>query len=104
MQQRLADLSGVSRQTINAIEGNMYPPSLELAFKIERVFGVAVEDIFVDEPDPEGENKAVPRRGHHRDKVRGSLRRESGFGCLKGLGSANRKVGASRIAACCLRN
>ena len=55
-QQQLADLCGVSRQTINAVERNKYPPSLELAFKIARVFGVAVEDIFVDEPDPEGEN------------------------------------------------
>jgi putative transcriptional regulator len=55
-QQQLADLCGVSRQTINAIERNKYPPSLEVAFKIARVFGVAIEGIFLYEPDPEGEN------------------------------------------------
>ena len=55
-QQRLADLSGVSRQTINALERNKVSPSLEVAFKIARAFGVSVEDIFLYEPDPEGEN------------------------------------------------
>jgi putative transcriptional regulator len=55
-QQQLADLCGVSRQTINAIERNKHPPSLELAFKIARVFGIAIEDIFLYEPDPEGGN------------------------------------------------
>ena len=55
-QQRLADLSGVSRQTINALERNKVSPSLEVAFKIAGVFGVAIEDIFLYEPDPEGEN------------------------------------------------
>jgi putative transcriptional regulator len=39
----------VSRQTINAIERNKYPPSLEVAFKIAGVFGVAIEDIFLYE-------------------------------------------------------
>lgn len=53
-QQQLADLCGVSRQTINTIERNKYVPSLEVAFKIARVFGVAIEDIFLYEPDPEG--------------------------------------------------
>jgi putative transcriptional regulator len=55
-QQRLADLSGVSRQTVNAIEHNKVSPSLEVAFKIARVFGAAIEDIFFCEPDPEGEH------------------------------------------------
>ncbi|MEX2259028.1 MAG: helix-turn-helix transcriptional regulator [Woeseia sp.] len=53
-QQQLAELCGVSRQTINAIERNKYPPSLELAFRIARVFGVGVEDIFLYESDAEG--------------------------------------------------
>jgi putative transcriptional regulator len=43
-QQQLADLCGVSRQTINAVEREKYSPSLELAFKIARVFGVAIEE------------------------------------------------------------
>jgi putative transcriptional regulator len=56
-QQQLADLCGVSRQTINAIEGNKYSPSLELAFKIARVFGASIEDIFLCEADPEAKTR-----------------------------------------------
>ena len=55
-QQQLADLCAVSRQTINAIERNKYPPSLEVAFRIARVFGVAIEDIFLYDADSEGGN------------------------------------------------
>jgi putative transcriptional regulator len=46
-QQELAKLAGCTRQTINAIEASKYAPSLELAFRISRVFGVGVEDVFV---------------------------------------------------------
>ena len=42
----LAEKLGVSRQTINAIETGKYDPSLELAFKIARLFRVRVEDVF----------------------------------------------------------
>jgi len=42
----LAEKLGVSRQTISAIETGKYSPSLELAFKIARLFKVRVEDIF----------------------------------------------------------
>jgi putative transcriptional regulator len=42
----LADLIGVSRQTINTIESNKYVPSTVLALKISRVFGKPVNDIF----------------------------------------------------------
>jgi putative transcriptional regulator len=45
----LAEKLGVSRQTVNAIETEKYDPSLPLAFKIARLFRVAIEDIF-DEP------------------------------------------------------
>lgn len=45
-QQQLADLSGVTRQTIVAVEKGKYSPSLELAFKIARVFGVPLETVF----------------------------------------------------------
>lgn len=54
--QQLADLCGVSRQTINAIERNKYPPSLEVAFRIASVFGVAIEDIFLHDADTESGN------------------------------------------------
>ena len=46
-QQELAKLAGCTRQTINAIEASKYAPSLELAFRIARVFGLGVEDVFV---------------------------------------------------------
>lgn len=45
----LADLLGVSRQTISSLEKGRYDPSLPLAFKISRLFGTAIEDIFEDE-------------------------------------------------------
>jgi len=45
-QQQLADQVGVTRQTVNAIEGSKYSPSLEVAFKIARVFEVPLEEVF----------------------------------------------------------
>jgi putative transcriptional regulator len=45
-QQALADAIGVTRQTVIAIELGKYSPSLESAFRISRVFGVGVEDVF----------------------------------------------------------
>ena len=48
-QAQLADQLEVSRQTINAIEKGKFDPSLPLAFKAARLFGLAFEDIFEDE-------------------------------------------------------
>ncbi len=45
-QQELADRVGVTRQTVNAVEGNKYSPSLAVAFRIARVFGVSLEQVF----------------------------------------------------------
>lgn len=45
-QQVLADACGVTRQTIIALEAGRYAPSLELAFRIARTFGVGVEEVF----------------------------------------------------------
>ena len=45
-QQQLADEVGVSRQTIVAIEKEKYSPSLELAFRIARVFDRSLEEVF----------------------------------------------------------
>jgi putative transcriptional regulator len=47
-QEHLANLLGVSRQTINAIENDRYDPSLPLAFKIARLFKLKIEEIFID--------------------------------------------------------
>lgn len=45
-QQELAEQVGVTRQTIIALEAGRYAPSLLLAFKIARVFGISVEEVF----------------------------------------------------------
>ncbi len=46
-QAELADRLGVTRQTIIAVEQGKYSPSLEMAFRIARVFGVPLDDVFV---------------------------------------------------------
>jgi putative transcriptional regulator len=46
-QEELARRVGVTRQTVIALEGGKYAPSLELAFRIARVFERGVEDVFV---------------------------------------------------------
>ena len=49
-QQDLADLIGVTRQTVIAIEGDKYSPSLETAFRIAHVFSVPLEQVFQYDP------------------------------------------------------
>ena len=49
-QQKLAEITGVSRQTIIAVEAGKYSPSLELAFKIADAFGVSITDAFEHTP------------------------------------------------------
>ena len=51
-QAELADRIGVTRQTIIAIEQGRYSPSLEMAFRIARVFSVPLDDVF-EYPDTE---------------------------------------------------
>lgn len=48
-QENLAEKVGVTRQTINAIEKGKYDPSLDLAFKLSRLFDANIEDIFLYE-------------------------------------------------------
>lgn len=52
-QQQLAEKVGVTRQTIIAMEQDKYSPSLELAFRIARVFGVPLEEVFAYHPEDE---------------------------------------------------
>lgn len=47
----LAERLDVSRQTVNALETGRYDPSLPLAFKIARTFGLPIEQIFLDDGD-----------------------------------------------------
>lgn len=50
-QSQLGEAVGVTRQTVAAIEQRRYSPTLETAFRIARVFNVAVEDIFYWDED-----------------------------------------------------
>lgn len=52
-QAQLAERVGVTRQTIIAIEQGRYSPSLEMAFRIARVFKVPLDDVF---QYPDGDN------------------------------------------------
>jgi len=45
-QEELANRAGCTRQTIIALEQGKYVPSIELAFKIARAFGVSLEEVF----------------------------------------------------------
>ena len=47
----LAQALEVSRQTVNAIETGKYDPSLPLAFRLARLFGLSIEDIFQDQAE-----------------------------------------------------
>jgi putative transcriptional regulator len=49
-QQELAEKTGVSRQTIIAVEAGKYSPSLELAFRIALAFNVPIGEVFAVEP------------------------------------------------------
>ena len=55
-QEKLGALVGVSRQTINAIENGRYDPSLPLAFKLARIFGCRIEELFDDGEHPTDTN------------------------------------------------
>ncbi len=54
-QEDLANALAVSRQTIGSLENGWYNPSIILAFKIARYFGVRIEDIFIFEEEDEDE-------------------------------------------------
>ena len=66
-QQQLAEEVGVTRQTIITIEANRYSPSLKLAFRIARAFGLSIEDVFqysqpnADPPTDEREKPSTAR-------------------------------------------
>ena len=56
-QKKLAEYVGVSRQTINAIEGGKCSPSLEVAFRIANILCTSIENVFFYEPDIQGEDE-----------------------------------------------
>jgi len=54
-QEDLAAALEVSRQTIGSLENGRYNPSIILAFKIARYFGMSIEEIFIYEEEPDNE-------------------------------------------------
>ena len=46
-QQGLAEKLGVSRQTIISLENGKYNPSIALAYKLAKIFGLTIEDVFI---------------------------------------------------------
>ena len=57
-QQQLAKKVGVTRQTIIAMEQGKYSPSLELAFRIARVFDTPLEEVFTYDPGDDSEKES----------------------------------------------
>ena len=51
LQDEMAKALGVSRQTISSLENGRYNPSIMLAYKISKYFGMTIEDIFVFEEE-----------------------------------------------------
>jgi putative transcriptional regulator len=51
LQDEMAKALGVSRQTISSLENGRYNPSIMLAYKIAKYFGMTIEDIFVFEDE-----------------------------------------------------
>ena len=56
----LAEKLEVSRQTVNALETGKYDPSLPLAFRIARLFGVRIEDVFRPEAEAAPQESGRP--------------------------------------------
>ncbi len=52
-QEQFSESLGVSRQTIISIENGRYNPSLELAFRISKLFGKTIEEVFIFEEGSE---------------------------------------------------
>ncbi len=53
-QEQLAELVGVTRNTIISIEKDKYCPSLKLGYRIARIFGVGIDDVFTYEENKDG--------------------------------------------------
>ena len=51
LQDEMAKAMGVSRQTISSLENGRYNPSIMLAYKIAKYFGMAIEDVFIFEEE-----------------------------------------------------
>lgn len=61
-QEQLGELAGVSRQAINSIETEKFEPSIWLAYDISKIFGCAIEEVFIFE-ESERKSRAQQSRG-----------------------------------------
>ena len=52
-QEELARLLGVSRQTVSSLETGRYNPSIFLAYKVAKLFGMTIEEVFIFEEEQE---------------------------------------------------
>ena len=67
-QQELADRTGVTRQTIVAIENGKYFPSLELAFRIAHTFNVQLSEVFTYYPENDPVHKKLSAKQAKKEK------------------------------------
>ena len=67
-QQELSDRTGVTRQTIVAIENGKYFPSLELAFRIAHTFSVPLSDVFTYFPENDPVHKKMVAKQAKKEK------------------------------------
>ena len=51
LQDEMAKAMGVSRQTISSLENGRYNPSIMLAYKIAKYFGMTIEEVFIFEEE-----------------------------------------------------
>lgn len=56
-QEDLAKILGVSRQTISSLENGRYDPSIHLAHRIARYFGMTIEEVFIFDEEADGGKK-----------------------------------------------
>lgn len=56
-QEELAKALGVSRQTISSLENGRYNPSIQLAYRIARYFGLTIEEVFIFEEENDDRQK-----------------------------------------------
>ena len=62
LQDEIAKAMGVSRQTISSLENGRYNPSIMLAYKIAKYFGMTIEDVFIFEE--EEQKQEILKRAH----------------------------------------
>ncbi len=67
-QQELADRTGVTRQTIVAIENGKYFPSLELAFRVAHTFSVPLSEVFSYFPENDPLHKKIVAKQAKKEK------------------------------------